>query len=513
MSKLDKWEVENEKFWESTGKSIASRNLWISIGCLLLAFCVWLMWSIITVQMKNLGFPFDDSQLFTLSAIAGLTGATLRIPNSFLVAIAGGRNIKVLTTALLILPAFGVGVALQDVNTPYSTFVILAALSGIGGGAFASSMSNISFFFPKKVQGLALGLNAGLGNIGVSVMQVLLPITMTFALFGAFGGKGLPLPETVGGKAAGTLVYIQNCGYTWVPLLILFTILSWFWMNNLPIHHIGSTFSSFIKIIGLTIIGYIGSAFGLYALLIWKWNMWIVLPVTIVLTVFLLKLVPGELNKRLKTQYAIFNNKHCWTMTILYTMTFGSFIGYSAAFPLFIKVIFGYLPDGAINPNAPNPFQYAWLGAFVGSVARPIGGWVSDKIGGAKINNINTIIMILSTFGVAYYVKQANGSLTPEQFFVPFLILFIILFITTGIGNGSNFRMVPMIFQPAQAGPVLGWISSVAAYGAFIIPKIFGQQVKVGTPEYALYGLAAFYVFCFFVNFWFYGRKGAEVEC
>ncbi|NES77769.1 MULTISPECIES: MFS transporter [unclassified Okeania] len=173
MSKIANWNPENIDFWQQQGSKIANRNLWSSIPCLLCAFAIWLYWSIITVQMKNLGFPFETAQLFNLSAVAGLTGATLRIPNSFLVAISGGRNVIVITTTLLIIPSLGTGIALQNSNTPYSLFIILAALSGFGGGNFASSMSNISFFFPKKNQGAALGLNAGLGNVGVSVMQVL----------------------------------------------------------------------------------------------------------------------------------------------------------------------------------------------------------------------------------------------------------------------------------------------------------------------------------------------------
>ena len=512
---IEVWEVEDEQFWESTGKKTANRNLWISIPCLLCAFAVWLYWSIITVQMKNLGFPFDTAQLFTLSAIAGLSGATFRIPNSFLIAISGGRNVITLTTGLLILPALGTGIALQDPNTPYAVFAVMAALSGLGGGNFASSMSNISFFFPKRMQGTSLGLNAGLGNIGVSVMQILLPFVATFGLFGALGGKGLPLATEVGGKEIGTLVYVQNSGLVWVPILAILTLAAWFGMNNLSkaTPRAESNVSALAKALGLILIGLIGATAGLYLLLGLGLSMWIVLPITIVLTVLLMKAVPGEIKKNLNTQFAIFSNKHNWIMTYLYVMTFGSFIGYSAAFPLLIRVVFGELPDSTANPNAPNPFAYAWLGPLVGSVARPIGGWISDKLGGAKVTQWDTVVMILATLGVAFFVKQANGAAHPEQFFVPFLLLFLVLFITTGVGNGSTFRMVPIIFKPSEAGPVLGWTSAVAAYGAFIIPRVFGQQVKAGTPEYALYGFALYYLTCLALNWYYYARKNAEVEC
>ncbi|NES87039.1 MAG: antiporter [Moorea sp. SIO2B7] len=519
MGNISNWEPENPDFWQKEGSKVANINLWSSIPCLLCAFAIWLYWSIITVQMKNLGFPFDNAQLFTLSAVAGLSGATLRIPNSFLIAISGGRNVIALTTALLIIPSLGSGIALQNPNTPYGVFIVLASLSGIGGGNFASSMSNISFFFPKKNQGAALGLNAGLGNVGVSIMQVLLPFVMTFALFGPLSGNGIPLPTDIGSKIAGTLIWLQNCGFVWVPILVILVINAWFNMNTLPTASpdIGSTIkdnvTALLKSLVLILCAFLSSSIGLYMLLKLNINMWIVLPVTIALTVVIMGIMQEPFKISLSPQYRIFKNKHNWIMTWLYTMTFGSFIGYSAAFPLLIKIVFGELPDGSVNPNAINPFAYAWLGPLVGSLIRPIGGWLSDKWGGANVTQWDTIVMIGSALGVAYYVKQASASQTPETYFIPFLILFLILFITTGIGNGSTFRMIPIIFEPNQAGPVLGWTSAVAAYGAFIIPRVFGAQIKAGHPEYALYGFAVYYLSCLIVNWWFYARKNAEIPC
>jgi MFS transporter, NNP family, nitrate/nitrite transporter len=509
MVNLDKWDPENAEFWSDKGEKIAKKNLWISIFCLLCAFAIWLYWSIITVQMKDLSFPFDNAQLFTLPAIAGLMGATLRIPNSFLIALCGGRNTIFLTTVLLIVPSFGVGIALQDTTTPYTTFAVLAALSGIGGGAFASSMSNISYFFPKKVQGTSLGLNAGLGNLGVSVMQVLLPFVMTFALFGSFGGEAQKMSGDEG------LAYIQNCGLVWVIPLLVLSVVSWFGMNNLKTASpfIGSTGAALVKMLFLLAIGFLSGGIGLYLLLGLGVSKWLVLPITILLTVVLMKLVPGDIKTSLKQQFAIFKNKHNWVMTYLYTMTFGSFIGFSAAFPLLIRVVFGDLPDGTPNPNAPNPFAYAWLGPLVGSLIRPVGGWLSDKFGGAMVTGWNTVIMIVATLGVAYWVKLAAASMTPEVHFFPFLFLFLVLFITTGIGNGSTFRMIPNIFEAKEAGPVLGWTSAVAAYGAFLIPQIFGEQIKLGHPEYALFGFAVYYFSCLVVNWYYYARKNAEIHC
>jgi NNP family nitrate/nitrite transporter-like MFS transporter len=473
----------------------------------------------------NDGVPFAGDAyrnlLFTLPAVAGLVGATLRIPNSFMIAICGGRNVKFMTTLLLMLPALGAGIALQNPKTPFLIYIFLAGLSGVGGGAFASSMSNISFFFPKRMQGLALGLNAGLGNLGVSVMQFLLPWIITFSAFGAFGGD----PYTVGNKE----LWIQNAGLVWVPITGFLTILAFLFMNNMPQHESGPTLVAVGKYLWLTTLG--GAAAGIgVVLLIMPWGgfppllkVFVILAVAVALTLFFMKkLTPAAIRDPLDKQFAIFDNKHNWVMTWLYTMTFGSFIGYANAFPKLIDDVFGVvrvgadgapLADAILNPNAPISARYIWIGAGVGALIRPLGGWLSDKLGGARVTHWDTIIMIGATIGAGYFVSMANSSPNPEQYFFPFLLLFILLFATTGIGNGSTFRMIPMIFKKEQAGPVLGWTSAIAAYGAYFIPKIFGQQIKNGTPEYALYGFAVYYLSCLIVNWWFYARKNAETPC
>jgi len=532
---IKEWKVEDENFWNSTGKKVANRNLWISIPSLLCGFAVWLMWGIITVQMLNVGFPFSQTELFTLTSIAGLAGATLRIPSTFFIRIAGGRNTIFFTTALLMIPALGTGIALTDQNTPIWLFQILALLSGFGGGNFASSMSNISFFFPKRVQGTSLGLNAGLGNFGVTTMQILVPLVMTFGLFSFLGGNSAKLVNTSGtliGKIpAGSETWIQNSGYVWLLFLIPLAFLGWFGMNNIITEAVtpkpGNPISAFVKISALLSIGLFTAAVGLYLLLpaptgSGLLSKWIVLPLVIGATVLLMRyLTRGELQQNLKRQYKIFNDKHTWAMTVIYTMTFGSFIGYSAAFPLAIKVIFGFShltgPDGVIshdlvNSNGPSALMYAWMGPFIGALIRPVGGWISDKVGGAKVTQIVSIVMIASVFGAAYYMNEAFKSPTPEEFFTPFFILFIILFTATGVGNGSTFRTIAVVFNEEQAGPVLGWTSAVAAYGAFIIPKVLGEQINATTPEYALYGFAAFYFVCLILNWWFYMRPNAYVK-
>ena len=527
------WRPEDERFWESTGKKIAYRNLWLSIPALLCGFAVWGMWGIITVQMLNLGFPFTQAELFTLTAIAGISGATMRIPASFLIRMAGGRNTIFLTTAMLLAPAIGTGVALQHPEWPLWVFQLMALWSGVGGGNFASSMSNISTFFPKRLQGTALGLNAGLGNFGVTTMQIVIPLVMTVGLFGALGGDAKALVKDSGwifGKiAAGTPTYIQNAGFAWVLSLIPLSILCWWGMSNLKTVSpaTGNPLVAFAKITYLYSLAFIPSIGMLYLYLpaptgLGLLNMWVAIPLDILAAVLMMRLAAfGAMRENVQKQFAIFSNKHTWSMTALYVVTFGSFIGFSMALPLAITVIFGFqhIPDAAgvlqhtvKNPNAPSALTYAWIGPFVGAAVRPVGGWISDKVGGSIVTQIISAIMVLASAAVGYVMLQAYQSPTPEQHFMAFMGLFIVLFAASGIGNGSTFRSVGFIFDRQQAGPVLGWTSAVAAYGAFIAPVLIGQQIKAGTPQYAFYGFAVFYAVCLVLNWWFYLRKGAEIQ-
>jgi len=530
---IDDWRPEDERFWESTGKKIAYRNLWISVPSLLCGFAVWGMWGIITVQMLNLGFPFTQAELFSLTAISGLAGATMRIPSSFYIRLAGGRNTIFLTTAMLLAPALGTGIALQHKDWPLWVFQMLALWSGVGGGNFASSMSNITTFFPKRLQGTALGLNAGLGNFGVTAMQIIIPLVMTVGMFGAMGGDPMPLIKDSGwifGKiVAGTPTYIQNAGFAWVLSLVPLSALCWFGMNNLlPVSpNIGGTLMAFIKITWIYTLTFIPAGIGLYLYMpapagLGLLNMWIAMPLIIIGTLFLMKLAAfGTMKDNIAKQFEIFKNKHTWSLTLLYLVTFGSFIGFSMALPLAITVIFGvsHVPDAAgvmqhtlKNPNAPSALTYAWIGPFVGALIRPVGGWISDKVGGSIVTQIISVVMVGASAGVGYVMMQAYGSATPEQYFSLFMWLFVLLFAASGIGNGSTFRTIGVIFDRQQAGPVLGWTSAVAAYGAFIAPVVIGAQIKAGTPQTAMYGFAIFYALCLVLNWWFYLRAGSEIK-
>ncbi len=551
------WEVEDEAFWNSTGKVIAFRNLVVSIPNLLCGFAIWIYWGMIAKYLisihagnpelfnftfGNNGQPYEGDSyaalLLTLPAVAGLVGATMRIPNSFMVAITGGRCAKFMTTILLMIPALGAGLALQDPNTPFWLLVIYAALSGVGGGAFASSMSNISFFFPKRMQGIALGLNAGIGNLGVSVMQFVIPWIITFPLFGSLGGD----PQVFIQNAAEKQLWVQNSGLFWVPILAFLTIVAYLVMNNLPQHQkaAGSTPIAVAKFLWLSTLGFLGGAAGVGLLMLQKfsdvlptftsngpineliWTFFMV-PMAVVPTLLLMRyLTPKATRDNLKGQFVIFKKKHNWVMTWLYVMTFGSFIGYASAFPVLIDQVFGKvyvdaagnpLAQAIANPNAPITANFIFLGAGVGALLRPIGGWLADKWGGARVTQWDTWIMVAATIAAGYFTYQARNTSTPETYFVPFLLTFILLFATTGIGNGSTFRMIPIIFTKELAGPVLGFTSAIAAYGAYLIPKVIGTQIQAGTPEYALYGFAGYYASCLAVNWWFYARKNAEIPC
>lgn len=429
MSRITQWDPENKSFWLHEGRKHAQRNLWISIPNLLLAFSVWVFWSIIIVYMDKFGFPWSKTELMLLPATAGLWGAIARIPYTFLASLIGGRTVCFLTTLLMIIPCWLVGNALQDPTTPLSTFQLYAAMSGLGGGAFASSMSNISFFFPKSEKGSALGMNAGLGNLGVSVAQFVIPLVIFMPLF---GGRS-ELSE------AGKLMFLQNAAYVWIPLLALAGLAAFLGMDNL-----NTAKASFSEMA------------------------------------------------------VIFRRKHNWIMTLLYLMTFGSFIGFSFSFPQLIKITF--------NPGLVA--QFAFLGALVGSLARPIGGILSDKFSGAKVTLLVTLVMIAAPFGIIHFTAPGTTH------FIGFLCMFLILFIATGIGNASTFKMIAVIFPPKEAAPVLGWTSAVAAFGAWAVPELFKWSIgQFHSANLALYIFVAFYVFCFGLCWWYYVRNNAEIPC
>jgi MFS transporter, NNP family, nitrate/nitrite transporter len=424
------------------------RNLWISIPALLLAFSVWMVWSVVVARLPAIGFDFTPNELFWLAALPALSGATLRIFYSFMVPIFGGRLWTTISTASLLAPAIGIGYAVQNPDTPYLIFLTLALLCGLGGANFASSMSNISFFFPKAEKGNALALNAGLGNLGVSVMQFLVPIVITVGVFGALGGP--PQEMTDGGQ-----LWMQNAGFIWVPFIIVATAAAWLGMNDI-----------------------------------------------------------ADAKASLREQAIIFTRKHNWIMCVLYVGTFGSFIGYSAGFPLLARYEF----------PAVNSLQLVFLGPLIGALSRAATGWVSDKYGGGRVTLWVFLGMIAAVLGVIFFlgIKDAPGA------FWGFFFCFMALFFFTGVGNASTFQMIPVIMRQEigrlmptlsieearrqsdrEAAAIIAFTSAIGAYGGFFIPKAYGTSITMtGSPVGALWVFLAFYVVCVALTFYYYTRPG-----
>ncbi|EJJ2089840.1 NarK family nitrate/nitrite MFS transporter [Salmonella enterica] len=445
---LSDWRPENPAFWENKGKGIARRNLWISVSCLLLAFCVWMLFSAVAVNLNKIGFNFTTDQLFLLTALPSLSGAILRVPYSFMVPLFGGRKWTVLSTVILIIPCAWLGFAVQNPATPFGVFMLIALLCGFAGANFASSMGNISFFFPKARQGSALGINGGLGNLGVSVMQLIAPLVIFLPIFTFLGVRGVPQPD-------GSLLALTNAAWIWVPLLAVATLAAWFGMND-----IGSSKASVVS------------------------------------------------------QLPVLKRLHLWLLSLLYLATFGSFIGFSAGFAMLAKTQF---PD-------VNILQLAFFGPFIGALARSAGGVISDKFGGVRVTLINFIFMALFT-ALLFLTLPGSGAGS----FSAFYLVFMGLFLTAGLGSGSTFQMIAVIFrqitlynvklrggsdEQAQREAVtdtaaaLGFISAIGAVGGFFIPKAFGTSLALtGSPVGAMKIFLLFYIACVLLTRLVYGRR------
>jgi len=437
---LDKWEPEDTKFWEATGKKIAWRTLIITTIALVLSFTTWFLMSALVVRLPNIGFTYTDMQLFWLAAMPGLAGGTLRIINTFLIPIFGTRHVVTISTILKLFPIIGIGLAVMNPNTPFWLFIVLAFSAGLGGGDFSSYMPSTSMFFPKKLQGTALGIQAGIGNFGVSIVQFVTPWIIGFSLFGALGGGSQIFTK----DGATSDMWLQNGSFVYVPFLVIIGILAWIFLKSVPIR------ASF------------------------------------------------------REQLDIFKNKHTWFCTITYVMTFGSFAGYSAAFPLMISTVYG---DFA---NAPDPLQFAFLGPMVGSVMRVAMGPVADKFGGAILTTLSGVVMIGAI--VLMFVLELFTPTSMDQFPM-FVILMLVIFLATGAGNASTFRQFPIIFAHSarQGAGVIGWTSAIAAYGPFIWAVLIGLSItNTGNPAPFFYGIIVYYLIATVINWYYYQRKGAE---
>ncbi|HET6959147.1 MAG TPA: MFS transporter [Vicinamibacterales bacterium] len=454
------WRPDDDAFWATTGRRIANRNLWLSMPPLLLAFAVWVVWSVIVVELPRIGFRFSTNQLFWLAALPGLSGAVFRALYAFAVPIFGGRNFTVWSTTMLLLPTLWIGFAVQDPTTNYAVFASIALLCGLGAGNFSSSMAHISFFYPKRLQGTALGLNAGVGNLGVGLAQLVAPLAMYGGALLILGGSA----QTRVDQGATMSIWVQNAGFIWVPLIVLAVVAAWFGMDN-----ISSVRAGFAE------------------------------------------------------QVAIVRHKQQWRMSWLYTGTFGSFIGLAAGFPMLVNTEF---------PTV-DAFRFAFIGPLLAALARPVGGWLADRLGGAIITFWIFVIMTVAPLAAGLFLPSggSGGSL------IGFVLAFMALFIAAGIGNGSTFRMIPIIFRTlrerevadptdqaaleqarrtgsTEGAATLGWSSAVAAFGGFFIPIAYGFSIKTtGSPLGALVFFSVFYLSCVVGTWRWYARRAADVAC
>jgi NNP family nitrate/nitrite transporter-like MFS transporter len=421
---IEHWEPEKPEFWESKGKRIARKNLVFSILAENLGFSVWVLMSIVVVSLGSVGFNFSVGQQFWLLIVPNLVGAALRVPYTFAVPKFGGRVWTTISAGLLLIPCAMLTYAVTTPGTPYWFFLLTSAAMGLGGGNFSSSMANISFFYPEGKKGLALGLNAAGGNLGVAITQLIVPIVITI----------------------GTGIHLAYAALIWMPFILIATACAWFFMDSLT------------------------------------------------------QAKPDGQSYKLAM-----SNKHTWVMSFLYIGTFGSFIGFSFAFPSLIKISF---------VDYKSWVALAFLGALIGSIARPAGGWLADRIGGAKVTLWTFVGLGLGTIGVMTSVDMKSFPL--------FFTSFIALFILAGVGNGSTYRMIPAIFKTQsdddksakrQAAAVVGIAGAIGAAGGVLVNLVFKFSLegsKTLTP--ALTAILVFYGLCLVTTWWFYLRRTVFAE-
>jgi len=427
---IEHWTPEDPAFWASTGRRVARRNLIWSILAEHIGFSVWLLWSIVVVQLGSAGWHLSVGQSLWLTAIPSGVGAFLRLPYTFAVPLFGGRNWTIVSALLLLIPCTGLAWAVGHPEIGYTNLALIAATAGFGGGNFASSMANISFFYPEREKGWALGLNAAGGNIGVAVVQFLVPKVIVL-------GGGLAL---------------SRAGLMYVPLAVVAAVAALVRMDNL-----------------------------------------------------------SEAKADVRPVWTALRHGDTWIMSFLYIGTFGSFIGYSAAFPTLLKAVFNR-PDIALS--------YGFLGALVGSVARPVGGRLSDRFGGARITLVSFAMLAVGAAVALASVQSKNFGL----FFASFLFLFF----ATGVGNGSTYRMISKIFRVKgedaggspetmlamrrQAAGALGVISSIGAFGGFAVPIAYAwSKSTYGSIQPALRFYLGFFLVCLMVTFVAYLRRGSRM--
>ncbi len=448
---LDSWDPEDPEVWN---KKLAWTTLWISTFSLTLCFVAWFLPSAIIPKLNALGYDFTQTQLYWLASMPGLAAGLLRIVWMVLPPILGTRKMVALTTALLIFPMLGWGVRVQSPTAPYWELLALAFLAGIGGGAFSGFMPSTSYFFPKRMQGTALGLQAGIGNFGVSLVQLLTPWLIGF---GMIGFMGTSQQMSVTGKPDREVWY-QNAAFVWIPLVVLGAVIAWTFLKSVPV------------------------------------------------------------KANIKQQFDIFGNTDTWLMTILYIMTFGTFSGLAAQFGLLGNNLYGSgNPEIVTGAGAtaqvlisgyevPDPVTYVFWGALVGAAARVFFSPLTDRTGGAiwtLVSGIGILASILWTIPALTPTLDSAETLSGD--FSRFFWGMLAIFLFTGIGNASTFKQMPMIFERRQAGGVIGWTAAIAAFGPFI----FGVGLTLMTPTTFYIIGAAYAVLCIGITWVRYARPGA----
>lgn len=441
MSLLSRWEPEHPGFWAEEGSRRAWWTLAVTTFSLIASFATWFVFSAVAVRLPAIGFKFTTFQLFWLTAMPGLSGGSLRFIHTFLVPIYGTRLTVTTATFLKVVPMLWLGFAVQDPATPYQSFLIIAFLCGMGGGDFSSYMPSTSMFFPKRLQGTAMGIQAGVGNFGVSIVQFVTPWIIGFPLLAAFGG-----PQTFVKGTVSKAIWLQNAAFWYLPYLLLAGVLCGLVLRSLPGR----------------------------------------------------KPSVGEMLRSMT------DNKHAWFCVVTYVMTFGSFSGLSAAFPLMIKALYGNFP------GAPDPLKYAFLGPLVGSSIRFLGGPLADRFGGSIWTQVSGLGLIAGCLALIL-----GGYLTPTSLhqFTGFFWIMLWLFLMTGIGNFATFRQYPIIFafNPRQGAQILGWTGAWAAYGPLIFSSLIGLSISAtGSARAFFWGALAFYAVATAINFWYYTRIKGE---
>lgn len=448
---LTAWDPEDEATWD---RKLAWQTLWITTFSLIMCFVAWFLPSALVPKLNAIGYSWTKEQLYWLAAIPGLSGGLMRLVWMVLPPIMGTRKMVTLTSLLLILPILGWGVRVQSPTAPYWELLTLAFLAGIGGGAFSGFMPSTSYFFPRKLQGTALGLQAGIGNFGVSLVQLLTPWLVGFGLLGFLGAsQQMKIP----GKPDATVWY-QNAAFFYIPFIIIAAFLAWKMLKSVPI------------------------------------------------------------TANIRQQFDIFSNQDTWWMTVLYVMTFGTFSGLSAQFGLLMSNLYGagnpLILQGAgataqvlvAGYHLPDPVAFVFLGPLIGAGARVLFSPLTDRTGGAIWTLVSGLGLVASiAWTIPSLVPDTSSAAALQGGFNNFLWGMLAIFLFTGIGNAATFKQMPMIFERRQAGGVIGWTGAIAAFGPFL----FGVGLTIMSPTTFYWIGVAWAVMCVVITWWRYARPGA----